>query len=184
MAASICMPAAWTVCILDQAEEILLHQNTQASPATFLRTIAPYRADIVVAVECMLTRYWLTDLCARQETPFVLGHALYLKAIHSGKAQNDTIDAHTIAVRLRGGMLPQAYVDPAERRATRDPSDSACISPGNGRSCQATSRRRIAHTTCLRLTKSWTTKPPARTSLSSFSTLRFRKALNVTLPRQ
>ena len=33
---------------------------------------------------------------------------------------NDKIDAHTIAVLLRGGMLPQASVSPAERRATRD----------------------------------------------------------------
>jgi len=52
--------------------------------------------------------------------PFVLGHALYMKAIHGGKAKNDKIDAHTIAVLLRGGMLPQAYVYPAAMRATRD----------------------------------------------------------------
>jgi transposase len=52
--------------------------------------------------------------------PFVLGHALYMKAIHGGKAKNDTIDAHKIAVLLRGGMLPQAYVYPAAMRATRD----------------------------------------------------------------
>jgi transposase len=43
-----------------------------------------------------------------------------MKAIHGGKATNDKIDAHTIAALLRGGMLPQAYVYPAEMRATRD----------------------------------------------------------------
>src|SRR2546427_11916419 len=43
-----------------------------------------------------------------------------MKAIHGGKAKNDKIDAHKIAVLLRGGMLPQAYVSPAEMRATRD----------------------------------------------------------------
>jgi transposase len=43
-----------------------------------------------------------------------------MKAIHGGKAKNDTIDSHTIAVLLRGGMLPQAYVYPAQMRATRD----------------------------------------------------------------
>jgi transposase len=43
-----------------------------------------------------------------------------MKAIHGGKAKNDKIDAHKIAVLLRGGMLPQAYVYPPERRATRD----------------------------------------------------------------
>jgi hypothetical protein len=29
-----------------------------------------------------------------------------MKAIHGGKAKNDTIDSHKIAVLLRGGMLP------------------------------------------------------------------------------
>jgi transposase len=43
-----------------------------------------------------------------------------MKAIHGGKAKNDKIDAHKIAVLLRGGMMPQAYVYPAEMRATRD----------------------------------------------------------------
>jgi transposase len=43
-----------------------------------------------------------------------------MKAIHGGKATNDTIDAQKIAVLLRGGMLPQAYVSPAEMRATRE----------------------------------------------------------------
>jgi transposase len=108
------------VCILNQAGEIRVHQNMKASPDTLLRTIAPYRDDIVVAVECIFTWYWLADLCAQEGIPFVLGHALYMKAIHGGKAKNDKIDAQKIAVLLRGGMLPQAYVYPAEMRATRD----------------------------------------------------------------
>jgi transposase len=108
------------VCILNQAGEILVHQNMKASPDMLLRTIAPYRDDIVVAVECIFTWYWLADLCAQQGIPFVLGHALYMKAIHGGKAKNDKIDAQKIAVLLRGGMLPQAYVYPADMRATRD----------------------------------------------------------------
>jgi len=43
-----------------------------------------------------------------------------MKAIHGGKAKNDRIDARKIAVLLRGGMIPQAYVYPAAMRATRD----------------------------------------------------------------
>jgi transposase len=108
------------VCILNQAGDILVHRNMKASPETFLRTLTPYREDIVVAVECVFTWYWLADLGAREEIPFVLGHALSMKAIHGGKAKNDQIDAHKIAVLLRGGMLPQAYVYPAQMRATRD----------------------------------------------------------------
>jgi len=82
--------------------------------------VAPYRTDLVVAVECMFTWYWLADLCAAEGIAFVLGHALAMKAIHGGKAKNDKIDSHKIAVLLRGGMLPQAYVYPAGMRSTRD----------------------------------------------------------------
>src|SRR2546428_6918222 len=108
------------VCILNHAGEILVHRDMQASPETFLKAIAPYRADLVVCVECIFTWYWLADLCARENMPFVLGHALSMQAIHGGKATNDTIDSQKIAVLLRGGMLPQAYVSPAAMRATRD----------------------------------------------------------------
>src|ERR671928_1757603 len=75
---------------------------------------------MVVAVECIFTWYWLADLCAQEGIAFVLGHALSMQAIHGGKAKNEKIDAQKIAVLLRGGMLPQAYVYPAEMRATRD----------------------------------------------------------------
>jgi transposase len=43
-----------------------------------------------------------------------------MKAIHGDKAKNDKIDALKIATLLRGGTLPQSYVDPPEMRATRD----------------------------------------------------------------
>ena len=108
------------LCILDRDGEIVLHRNMKAAPEPFLKAIAPYREDLVVCVECLFTWYWLADRCAREGIAFVLGHALSMQAIHGGKAKNDKSDAQTIAVRLRGGMLPQADVSPADRRATRD----------------------------------------------------------------
>ena len=96
------------LCIMDQAGEILLHRNMRANPNSFLKAVAPYREDLVVSVECMFTWYWLADLCRREKIAFVLGHALYMKAIHGGKAKNDRIDALKIATLLRGDMLPQA----------------------------------------------------------------------------
>lgn len=96
------------VCILHQAGDILVPRTMQASPETLLRTLTPSREDSVVAVACVFTWYWLAALCAREGMPCVLGHALSMTALHGGKAKNDTIDAHTIAVLLRGGMLPQA----------------------------------------------------------------------------
>jgi transposase len=43
-----------------------------------------------------------------------------MRAIHGGKAKNDKIDSHKIAVLMRGGMFPEAYVYPREMRGTRD----------------------------------------------------------------
>jgi transposase len=97
-----------------------VHRNVPSRPAAFLEVVAPYRTDLVVAVECMFTWYWLADVCAAEGLTFVLGHALAVKAIHGGKAKHDKIDSHKIAVLLRGGMLPQAYVYPAAMRSTRD----------------------------------------------------------------
>ncbi len=108
------------LCIVNREGEILVHRNMPAGPEPFLKAVAPYRADLVVCVECIFTWYWLADLCAREGIPFVLGHALYMKAIHGGKAKNDKIDSQKIAALLRGGMLPQADVYPAAMRATRD----------------------------------------------------------------
>ena len=108
------------VCILRQDGEMLVHRTMKAAPEPFLKAIAPYRDGLVVAVECIFTWYWLADLCAQEDIPFVLGHALYMKAIHGGKAKNDKIDAQKIAALLRGGRLPNAYVYPAGMRATRD----------------------------------------------------------------
>lgn len=108
------------LCIIDADGAIRLHRNLNCSPETFLVAIAPYREKLVVGVECMFAWYWLADLCRRENIPFVLGHALYMRAIHGGKAKNDRIDAYKIAALLKGGMFPTAYVYPREMRATRD----------------------------------------------------------------
>ena len=50
----------------------------------------------------------------------MLGHALYMKAVHGGKTKNERIDAEKIAILLRGGMLPEAYAYPGAMRPTRD----------------------------------------------------------------
>jgi transposase len=68
----------------------------------------------------MFAWYWVADLCATEGIEFVLGHALYMKAIHGAKAKNDRIDSLKIASLLRGGNFPIAYVYPRTMRSTRD----------------------------------------------------------------
>jgi transposase len=107
------------VCLLSQDGAGVLHRHMPASPDALLTAIAPYRDDLVIAVACLLTWYGLAALWAQEGLPFVLGHALYMQALHGGTATNDQMDSQKIAVLLRGGMLPQASVSPAAMRATR-----------------------------------------------------------------
>jgi hypothetical protein len=43
------------VCVLDQASQVLAHKNLRATPDAFLEAVAPFREDLVVAVECIFT---------------------------------------------------------------------------------------------------------------------------------
>ena len=108
------------VCIVDQAGEVVADRNSAANPEAFLKLIGPFRDGIVVGAECMFAWYWLADCCAEEGIAFVLGHALYMRLIHSAKAKNDRIDAGKIARLLRGGNFPPAYAYPEGMRETRD----------------------------------------------------------------
>src|SRR5262245_320584 len=111
---------ALTLCVLDAQGVVVHHDSHPATGPDFLAAVAPFREGLAVACECMFAWYWLADLCSREGIPFVLGHALYMKAIHGGKAKTDQIDARKIAVLLRGGMFPLAYAYPKGMRETRD----------------------------------------------------------------
>jgi transposase len=106
--------------ILDERGRTVFELNLPASPEAFLDAVKPFRDGLVVGCECMFAWYWLADLCEDHSIPFVLGHALYMKMIHGGKAKNDRIDAGKIANLLRGGLFPMAYVYPRAKRQTRD----------------------------------------------------------------
>ena len=108
------------VCILNSKGEVAYHKNIKANPKALTKAIEPYREGLVIGVECMFTWYWVSDYCAENNITFVLGHALYMKAIHGGKAKNDRIDSYKIASILRGGNFPAAYNYPSEMRGTRD----------------------------------------------------------------
>ena len=109
-----------SLCVLDPAGAIALEATLPPEPDRLLAALAPYRDGLVVGCECLFAWYWLADLCAAEGIPFVLGHALYLKAIHGGKTKTDTIDAQKLARLLRGGTFAEAYVYPKAMRATRD----------------------------------------------------------------
>jgi transposase len=108
------------VCIIDQKGKTKVHQNLKTDPELLFEIIFPFPEDVVVCVECMFSRYRIADFYTEHKITFVLGHALYMKAIHGGKTKNDKIDSYKIAKLLRGGNLPIAYPYPSKMRATRD----------------------------------------------------------------
>ena len=108
------------LCVLDAQGKKVLHRNMRNDVAYFLKLLSPFREDVVVCCESTFNWYWLADACAEAGIEFVLGHALYMRAIHGAKAKNDRIDSEKIATLLRGGVIPEAYVYPARMRATRD----------------------------------------------------------------
>ena len=86
------------LCILDQAGETLLHRNMPAPPEALRKAITPSREQIVLAAACLLTWYWLADLCAQEGLTCGRGQAQSMKASHGGKAKHDRRDAQKIAV--------------------------------------------------------------------------------------
>jgi transposase len=106
--------------VLDERGRTVLARDLPAGPDAFLDAVQPFREGLVVGCECMFAWYWLADLCEDHSIPFVLGHALYMKMIHGGKAKSDPIDAAKLAGLLRGGLFPMAYVYPRAKRQTRD----------------------------------------------------------------
>jgi hypothetical protein len=60
----------------------------------------------------MFTWYWLADLCRKEGLAFVLGHALYMKAIHGGKAKALTVLAHKLARAVYDMLTREQAFDP------------------------------------------------------------------------
>ena len=108
------------LCILDSEGQTVFHQSIKADSNALLQVLQPYLGNMIIGVECMHCWYWLCDWCDEHGIDFVLGHALYMKAIHGGKAKNDKIDSFKIAKLLRGGNFPLVYTYPKSMRAARD----------------------------------------------------------------
>jgi hypothetical protein len=99
---------------------MVLPRHLQTDPSLFLKVIAPYRQDRVVAVEYLFTGYWLADLCAQKGIPLVLSQTL------TGKPSTGTRPRMTRLTPTRSpsccmvecALKPMSI--PAEMRPTRD----------------------------------------------------------------
>jgi len=57
------------VCVLDEHDQVVLHEDMPTDSGVLLDALAPFRDDIVIGVECMFSWYWLADLCALRREP-------------------------------------------------------------------------------------------------------------------
>jgi len=108
------------IAITDSNGKTVKEVDVPATPEEFDKILKPFKGKIVVGVECIFSWYWVSDWCEENGLKFILGHALYMRAIHQAKTKNDKIDAHKIAGLIRSGMFPLAYAYPKKLRATRD----------------------------------------------------------------
>lgn len=108
------------VCVMDKDGKVLVHRNVRGNDFDyFLKLVEPYKHSLTVCCECTFNWYWLADACMDAGMEFVLGHALYMRAIHSFKTKNDRRDCWQIAHLLRSNLIPPAYVYPREKRPAR-----------------------------------------------------------------
>ena len=81
------------VYIIDLEGKVLVHNNIKMNDFYyFSRIIDQCRSDLTIASESTFNWYWLSDACRDNGIDFVLGHALYMKAIHGTKTRNNRID--------------------------------------------------------------------------------------------
>ena len=71
------------ICILDSEGQVVFHKDAKTNPHALEKAIHPFLDGIVIAAECMFAWYWVADFCKDRNIPFVLGHALYMKAIQA-----------------------------------------------------------------------------------------------------
>ena len=116
------------ICIMNKNRKVLVHRQIRNnSTDLFLKILQPYKHDLVIAAESTFAWYWLADFCVDNDINFVLGHALYMKTIHGGKAKNDRVDSKKITLLLQGGMFPLVVRNLAQSKRERQRSISSCI---------------------------------------------------------
>lgn len=106
--------------VLDQTGKLVLKKNLANNFLLLKDFLKPFVGKVAVGVESNYNYYWIADGCAKQNIPFYLGHAYYMKAIAGNKNKTDAIDAKTIADLMRANLFPLAYPYPEDMRTVRD----------------------------------------------------------------
>lgn len=108
------------VCVIDQQLVRLVDQKLKNDLALIISVLEPYKADLQIVVESTFNWYWLVDGLRAAGFDVSLAHTLGLHMITGAKVKTDRRDAFALAKLLLAGLIPPAYIYPAETRPVRD----------------------------------------------------------------
>ena len=108
------------ICVINKRVKKVLEVKTPNKLEQIKQLLAPYKADLQIVVESTFNWYWLVDGLQAAGFKVVLAHTLGLHMITAAKVKTDRRDAFALAKLLLAGMIPVAYIYPAETRPLRD----------------------------------------------------------------
>jgi transposase len=108
------------LCVLDDNLSILLQRKAKNVLPIISSLLDPFKPSLKIVIESTFNWYWLVDGLRASGFDVCLAHSLGLSMISSAKIKTDRRDAFTLAKLLRAGVIPTAYIYPAEARPVRD----------------------------------------------------------------
>ena len=108
------------LCVLDESLSIHLQQKVANDLPRISYLLQPFKPLLQIVVESTFNWYWIVDGLLSLGFDVCLAHTLGLSMITKAKVKTDRRDAFTLAKLLRAGVIPKAYIYPAETRPLRD----------------------------------------------------------------
>lgn len=108
------------ICVIDKRVKKVLELKTRNNLEHIKQLLEPYKKNLEIVVESTFNWYWLVDGLQAAGFKVVLAHTLGLHLITAAKVKTDRRDAFALAKLLLAGMIPTAYIYPAETRPVRD----------------------------------------------------------------
>jgi transposase len=108
------------ICVIDKRVKKVLEVKTRNNLEHIKQLLEPYKKNLEIVVESTFNWYWLVDGLQAAGFKVVLAHTLGLHLITAAKVKTDRRDAFALAKLLLAGMIPTAYIYPAQTRPVRD----------------------------------------------------------------
>lgn len=107
--------------ILDESDIVVYEKRLKNDINAILSALAPYTDEVSgVVVESTFNWYWLVDGLQAAGHTVHLASTVAIPQYKGLKYADDMSDARWLARMLRLGVLPEAYIYPAESRPVRD----------------------------------------------------------------